>query len=155
MAEGATRGRVDRTGHVSLEELAFALAREVDLRDRLEEGLGVGMARIAVELLRRCDLDNLAEIHYGDAVAHVLHDAEVVGDKEIGKAILLLERSGFSTETPAQVRLATTRGQFPGDFDMARAIVAMWRAVGIEAALEVIDGTRHLELARAGRSSLR
>ncbi len=67
------------------------------------------------------------------------------------QAILLLERSGFSTETPAQVRLATTRGQFPGDFDMARAIVAMWRAVGIEAALEVIDGTRHLELARAGR----
>lgn len=67
------------------------------------------------------------------------------------QAILLLERSGFSTEAPARVRLATTRGQFPGDFDMARAIVAMWRAVGIEAALEVIDGIRHLELARAGR----
>jgi peptide/nickel transport system substrate-binding protein len=67
------------------------------------------------------------------------------------QAILLLERSGFSLESPAQVRLAATRGQFPGDFDMARAIVAMWRAVGIEAVLEVIDGIRHLELARAGR----
>lgn len=66
------------------------------------------------------------------------------------QAILLLERSGFSKEAPARVRLAATRGQFPGDFDMARAIVAMWRAVGIEAELEVIDGTRHLELARAG-----
>lgn len=67
------------------------------------------------------------------------------------QAALLLEKSGFSVEEPVRVRLAATRGAFPGDFDMARAIVAMWREVGIEAALEVTDAARQMELARAGR----
>lgn len=67
------------------------------------------------------------------------------------QAVLLLEKSGISVEEPVRVRLAATRGAFPGDFDMARAIVAMWRAVGIEAALEVTDAARQMELARAGR----
>jgi peptide/nickel transport system substrate-binding protein len=66
-------------------------------------------------------------------------------------AILLLEKAGHSLARPARVRLATTRGLFAGDYDMARAIVAMWRRVGIEAVLEVVDAARQMELARAGR----
>jgi peptide/nickel transport system substrate-binding protein len=71
------------------------------------------------------------------------------------QAVLLLEKAGYSAEAPvptlARVRLAATRGAFPSDYDMARAIVAMWRAVGIEASLEVMDAARQMELARAGR----
>jgi len=66
-------------------------------------------------------------------------------------AIELLARSGHSAAAPARIRMATTRGQFPGDYDMARAIVAMWRKVGIEAALEVIDYARYFELSRGNR----
>lgn len=66
-------------------------------------------------------------------------------------AIQLLENSGYSTARPARIRMATTNGQFPGDHDMARAIVAMWRKVGIEAELEVIDYARYFELNRGNR----
>ncbi len=66
-------------------------------------------------------------------------------------AIELLAKSGFSAVAPVRIRMATTRGQFPGDYDMARAIVAMWRKVGIEAALEVIGYARYFELARGNR----
>jgi peptide/nickel transport system substrate-binding protein len=60
------------------------------------------------------------------------------------------ERAGYGPGRPARVRLATTRGHFPGDYDLARAIAFMWRRVGIEAAIEVIDPARHFELNRAG-----
>jgi peptide/nickel transport system substrate-binding protein len=63
----------------------------------------------------------------------------------------LAERAGYGPGRPARVRLATTRGQFPGDYDLARAIAQMWRRVGIEAAIEVIDPARHFELNRAGK----
>ncbi len=66
-------------------------------------------------------------------------------------AIELLARSGHSVAAPARIRMATTRGQFPGDYDMARAIVAMWRTVGIEAALEVIEFARYFALNRGNR----
>lgn len=66
-------------------------------------------------------------------------------------AALLLERAGFSPAAPARIGLAATRGAFPGDFDMARAIVAMWREVGIEATLEVMDAARLMERTRAGQ----
>jgi peptide/nickel transport system substrate-binding protein len=63
----------------------------------------------------------------------------------------LLERHGFGPEQPVAVRLAVTSGQMPGDLDLARAIAAMWREVGIAARIEVIDPVRHFELNRAGR----
>jgi len=66
-------------------------------------------------------------------------------------AIELLAKSGYSAAAPARIRMATTKGQFAGDYDMARAIVAMWRKVGIEAQLEVIEYARYFELTRGNR----
>jgi hypothetical protein len=40
----------------------------------------------------RADLDDLAEVHDGNSVAHVSHDGQVVGDEETGDAEALLER---------------------------------------------------------------
>ena len=37
------------------------------------------------------DLDDLAEVHHGDAVAHVAHDGEVVGDEDHRQAELALQ----------------------------------------------------------------
>ena len=46
-------------------------------------------------------------------------------------ATKLLAASGFSPAKPVKIGMATTNGQFPNDYDMARAIVAMWKKVGI------------------------
>ena len=47
--------------------------------------------------------------------------------------------------------MAATNGHFPSDFDIARAIVAMWRKVGIEAELEVIEYAKYFELNRGNK----
>ena len=43
------------------------------------------------ELLGRRDLDDLADIHHGHAIADMLHDGEVVGDEEIGQPEVVLQ----------------------------------------------------------------
>ena len=47
--------------------------------------------------------------------------------------------------------MATTNGFFPGDYDMARAIAQMWKRVGIEAKIEVIEQPKYFELNRANK----
>src|SRR5258708_19735450 len=47
--------------------------------------------RAGEECLLIRDLDDLAEIHDGDAVADTLDDCEVVGDEQIGKPELALQ----------------------------------------------------------------
>jgi peptide/nickel transport system substrate-binding protein len=64
------------------------------------------------------------------------------------KATELLAKSGFSASNPAKIRFAATNGQFPSDYDIARAIVQMWKRVGIEAELEVIEYAKYFELNR-------
>ena len=66
-------------------------------------------------------------------------------------ATKLLAASGFSPAKPAKIGMATTNGQFPNDYDMARAIVAMWKKVGIEAELEVIEYAKYFELNRGNK----
>jgi hypothetical protein len=43
------------------------------------------------ECLCRCQLNDLAYVHHGDAVAHMLDDREVVRDKQVGEFELRLE----------------------------------------------------------------
>src|SRR5260370_9845060 len=47
--------------------------------------------RAGEECLLIRDLDDLSEIHDGDAVADTLDDCEVVGDEQIGKPELALQ----------------------------------------------------------------
>jgi dipeptide transport system substrate-binding protein len=60
----------------------------------------------------------------------------------------LLAKSGYSRDKPAKVTLHTFNGVFPNDFDVARAIVAMWKQVGIDCALSVIEVAQYAEMAR-------
>lgn len=64
------------------------------------------------------------------------------------KAQELLAKSGFSASNPAKIKFAATNGQFPSDYDIARAIAQMWKKVGIEAELEVIEYAKYFELNR-------
>jgi peptide/nickel transport system substrate-binding protein len=63
----------------------------------------------------------------------------------------LLAKSGFSTSKPATIKLAATNGQFPSDFDIARAIQQMWKKVGIEAEIETIEYAKYFELNRGSK----
>ena len=63
----------------------------------------------------------------------------------------LLAQSGFSTSNPVKIGFAATNGQFPSDYDIARAIVAMWKNVGIDADLQVIEYAKYFELNRGGK----
>lgn len=65
----------------------------VHLRDRhsRHEGLGIGMETDGAEVFGRRRLHDLPEVHHGDPRAHVLHDAEVMGNENIGQAEFLLK----------------------------------------------------------------
>ncbi len=60
-----------------------------------------------------------------------------------------LAKSNYGPGKPVAIGFATTSGHFPSDYDIARAIVAMWKKVGIEANLEVIEYAKYFELNRA------
>src|SRR5215218_9721506 len=59
--------------------------------NRGNEGARVGMAGTGEDRLPWPGLDDAAEIHHGDAVAHVLDDAEVVADHDVGQPEGVLE----------------------------------------------------------------
>jgi peptide/nickel transport system substrate-binding protein len=63
----------------------------------------------------------------------------------------LLAKSGFGPDKPAKIGFASTNGQFPSDYDIARAIVQMWKRVGIDANLEVIEYAKYFELNRGSK----
>jgi peptide/nickel transport system substrate-binding protein len=67
------------------------------------------------------------------------------------KATEYLAKSGYSPAKPAKIRFATTNGQFPSDYDIARAIEQMWKKVGIEAEIEVIEYAKYFELNRGAK----
>ena len=54
------------------------------------------------------------------------------------KAKALLAQSGYSNAKPVKINFYGTNGVFPSDFDIARAIVQMWKRVGIEASLKIL-----------------
>ncbi len=67
------------------------------------------------------------------------------------KAQELLAKSGYSPKKPIKIGLATFNGAFPGDYEMARAIGAMWKRVGIDATIEVIEQPKYFELNRGNK----
>jgi peptide/nickel transport system substrate-binding protein len=67
------------------------------------------------------------------------------------QAKALLAKAGFSAGTPAQITFFTTKGVFPNDFEVAQAIAAMWKKVGIVADLQVMELPKYQELLRAGK----
>ena len=78
-----------------------------------------------------------------------LPDFTFAYDPELAKQ--LLAKSGFGPDKPAKIGLAATNGQFPSDYDIARAIVQMWKKVGIDADLQVIEYAKYFELNRGNK----
>src|SRR5262245_57724817 len=91
--EAAPGRRRERARHVSLEHEVptRALHRGVRHDRSREERLRVRMLRRPEELRPRRELDDLAEVHDGDAVAEKLDRGEVVRDEEAREAELALK----------------------------------------------------------------
>ena len=67
------------------------------------------------------------------------------------EAKALLANSGYSVEKPAKIAFSTFKGQFPADYDLGRAIVAMWKEVGIDADLQVLEIAQYFQMTRSGK----
>ena len=89
--EAASLRRIDRARHVALEDDGIAVGAGFGQRHGRKQCLGVGMSWRRKDLAARGHLDDLAEIHHGDAVGHVLDDGEIVADEEQRQAELALE----------------------------------------------------------------
>src|SRR5215211_2400555 len=91
--ESATRRGVHGRRHVAFQDHAFALELDVGVGDgdRGEQGLGVWVQRVAVELLAGRHLYHCAEVHNPHTVGDVLDHREVVGDEQVGQVPLPLE----------------------------------------------------------------
>ena len=70
-------------------------------------------------------------------------------DPELSKK--LLAKSRLRAGQAREDALASTNGQFPSDYDIARAIVQMWKKVGIDAEVDVIEYSKYFELNRGGK----
>jgi peptide/nickel transport system substrate-binding protein len=70
-------------------------------------------------------------------------------DPELAKQYLA--KSNYAPDKPVKIGFAATNGQFPSDYDIARASVQMWKRVGIEADLEIIEYAKYFELNRGAK----
>ncbi len=85
--EMTARRRGKRRGQFAADRLEadVAIVVEDELGHGVEQRLGVGMVGLRVDLLRFAELDDAAEIHDGDAVAHMAHHAQIVADEQAGE----------------------------------------------------------------------
>jgi len=49
------------------------------------------MHRVTEHDIRRALLNDFAQVHHNDAVGHIVHHAEIVGDDDIGQTQLVFE----------------------------------------------------------------
>ena len=66
-------------------------------------------------------------------------------------AVEALKKSGYGPDKPVHIKLLTTNGTFPNDYEMARAIANMWKQVGIDAEIEELTVAKYLEFNHAGK----
>src|SRR5580698_9939170 len=163
-------GQADFTLNVPVREVdrfqkTAGLAAEIDPITRvilLQARADLAFADKNVRLAAHHAIDKaaLSKAFYGGAAVPLsvmatpgtpgfLDDFSFKYDPALAKA--LLAKSNFSTANPVKIGLATTSGQFPSDYDIARAIVQMWKQVGIEADLQTIEYAKYFELNRGSK----
>ena len=62
------------------------------------------------------------------------------------KAAALLQSAGFGPDAPLRFPFVTTNGAFPNDYDVARAIAAMWRGIGIQVDIQEVSLAKYVDL---------
>jgi peptide/nickel transport system substrate-binding protein len=67
------------------------------------------------------------------------------------RAIETLQKAGFTKEKPLQITFVCTNGTFTNDYEVAQAIAAMWKQIGVEVKMEEITVAKYLELNHAAK----
>ena len=62
------------------------------------------------------------------------------------RASELLKRAGYGADKPLKLKVLSTNGTFPADYDIARAIAAMWKNIGVDTEVEAIELPKYTEL---------
>lgn len=124
---------------------------------QIRNDLGFADPNVRLALHHAIDKDALSKAFYNGAAVPLSvvatpgspgHLADFKFPHDPAKSAELLAKSGFGPNNPAKIKFASTNGHFPSDYDIARALVAMWKKVGIEAELETIEYAKYFELNR-------
>ena len=127
---------------------------------QVRNDLGFADQNVRLAAHHAIDKKALSQAFYGGAAvplsvpatpgtAAYLDDYHFAYDPELSKQ--LLAKSGYSAEKPAKFNFASTNGNFPSDYDIARALVQMWKKVGLDVELEVIEYAKYFELNRGNK----
>jgi len=163
-------GQVDLTISVPVREVE-RLKREPNLEAELNpitrvvllqvrNDLGFADQNVRLAAHHAIDKQALSKAFYGGAAVPLsmvatpgssAYVSDITVDYSPQKAAEYLAKSGYGPANPAKIRFASTNGQFASDYDIARAIAQMWKKVGIEAELEVIEYAKYFELNRGGK----
>src|SRR3546814_10749019 len=73
--------------------LALLVTAQLEMRDRRQQGPGIGMLRVAEDFLRRAGLDDAAEVHHHHPVAEQAHDVEVRSEEHTSELQSLMRIS--------------------------------------------------------------
>src|SRR2546423_8452416 len=90
-AEVTSRRRVGRARDLTLQHRLLALDGWVRDRNHRDQRLRVGVPRGAQQLLGGRELYDLAQVHDGDPIAHLLHPRHVVRDEQVGEVEFVLQ----------------------------------------------------------------
>ena len=125
------------TSPVRMMRLRVALDDRVGNGDGGEEGSGVGVLGVLVELVPAGYLDDLAKVHDRDPVRDVPHDGQVVGDEKVGEVEALLEgeRSRLITcawMDTSRAETGSSQTMKDGLTARARAMPILWRWAAAE-----------------------
>ena len=77
-------GWIGDAGHVAFEHDTLGFFVWGGRRGGGEQGLGVGVLRVGEDGFAGAEFDDFAQIHDGNAVCDMLHDTQVMRDKEVG-----------------------------------------------------------------------
>ena len=69
---------------------------------------------------------------------------KVAYDPKLAKE--LLAKSGYGPDKPVKLKIQSTRGYLPKDYETVQVLVGMWRKVGIEVEIEIYEIAKHFEL---------
>src|SRR5262245_361269 len=89
--EVTARGRIDWARHVALQDNALRDRRGLWHGNRRKQGLRIGMLWTGKERTLVGQLDDAAQVHDRDTVGNMLHDRQIMGNKDVGQAEILLQ----------------------------------------------------------------
>lgn len=82
---------IDRRRDFAAQDLMLTDPLWIRDRHRIKESLGVGVARLRIELLGVSHFDDLTQVHHRDSVTDMLYYAQVMGDEKVCQAEFLLK----------------------------------------------------------------